>query len=254
MSLEYAFKTNWAAWLRIPYDIKLQRADIIFTDDFTEQEKEDITRNRDIHHREETYTGLSDLRLFVARRFNKFLGDKGRLDVAFGTSLPIGATETDPLKAGVSGNKHLHIQFGTGTFDPLLELHYVTGLTSKLSLAVFTMNKFPFYANEHLYQAPLESTTGMSVGYRLKKRMTVRATFASFSQSQAQWDGINDPNSGLVSFNGTVMATFKLKNGLSITPGYRFPIHQRTLSDEGDTFIYGPTFVLNVSYLLNKGE
>lgn len=68
----------------------------------------------------------------------------------------------------------------------------------------------------------------------------------------SQTNGIKDPNSGLISYNGTANLTFKLKKGLTITPGYRFPISQRTLSDEGDTFTYGHTFVLNVSYLFNK--
>ena len=252
LSLEHTFKTNWSLWLRIPYDIKIQKTEVNFIDDFTEQEKEDIVRNRDLHHRGETYIGLSDPRLFVAHRFNKFLGEKGRLDVAIGTSLPMGNTEKDPLAAGQSGEQHLHIQFGTGTFDPLVELHYVAGLTKKISLAVFTINKLPFYTNKNLYRGPLETTSGISMGYRLSNWLTLRASFANFSQSQARWNGVTDPNSGLISFNGTLMASFNLKNGLSITSGYRFPIYQQTVSDEGDTFTYGPTFVLNVSYAFNK--
>lgn len=253
LSLEHTFKTNWSIWVRVPYDIKIQRVGVSFTDNFSDQEKDDIVRNRDIHHRGETYTGLSDLRLFVAHRFNKFLGEKARLDIAIGTSLPLGNTEKDPLTAGGIGEKHLHIQFGTGTFDPLLELHYVAGLTKNISLALFTINKFPLYENNHLYHGPLETTSGISLGFSLSKWLALRASFANFSQSQAKWNGVKDPNSGLISFNGTVLTSFKLKNGLSITPGYRFPIYQETVSDEGDTFTYGPTFVLNVSYAFNRG-
>ncbi|PCH98359.1 MAG: hypothetical protein COB85_01640 [Bacteroidetes bacterium] len=252
LSLEHTFKTNWSLWLRIPYDIKIQRVGVSFTDNFTEQEKEDIVRNRDIHHRGETYNGISDLRLFAAHRFNKFLGDKARLDVAIGTSLPLGKTEKNPLLAGQRAEKHLHIQFGTGTFDPLIELHYVTGLSKRVSLALFTINKVPFYVNNHDYQGPLETTSGIGLGVSLSKWLSLRASFANFSQSQAKWNGVKDPNSGLISFNGTIMVSFKLLKGLSITPGYRFPIYQQTVSDEGDTFTYGPTFVLNASYAFTK--
>jgi hypothetical protein len=58
---------------------------------------------------------------------------------------------------------------------------------------------------------------------------------------------VDDPNSGLVSWNLTLNLTFFLKNGLTLTPGYRLPLSQRTLDDRGDTFEYGPTFLLNVS-------
>jgi len=251
LSLEYTFKDNWTAWLRTPYDIKVQTASVNFISDFTEQGIEGIVRNRDIHHRNETYTGFSDFRLLVAHRFIKFLGEKSRLDLAFGTSLPIGKTEENPLLAGEEGEKHLHIQFGTGTFDPLLELHYATFFTKRLSFALFTMNKVSLYENDKTYKAPFETTSGFSFGYKASKWLVLRTTFANFSQTQALWNGKPDPNSGLISFNGTIASTFRLKNGLMITPGYRFPVYQRTLSSEGDVFEYGPTFALNVSHAFN---
>ncbi len=246
-SLEYTFAENWSAWLRIPYDVKIQNASIEYPLPVTTTEKEAILRNRDIHHRSKTYTGISDLRLLIAHRRNGFLFENGRLDFALGTSLPTGRTEENPLTAGEQGNKHLHIQFGSGTFDPLLELHYAAGLGEKLSLAVFTINKFPFYKNNKGYKAPTETTSGLSLGYRLSRLLTPRLTLANFSQSLARWDGVDDPNSGLISWNLTVNLTFSLKNGLTITPGYRLPLAQRTLDDDGDTFEYGPTFLLNVS-------
>lgn len=254
ISFEYTFKTNWTAWLRIPYDIKMQKATTKFVDTiaYSDYEKEAIIRNREIHHRTENYTGLSDFRLLAAHRFNNFPGKNGRLDLAFGTSLPIGKTENDPLKAIIAGVKHLHIQFGTGTFDPLLEFHYATSIAKKWSLAVFSMNKFPFYKNKKTYLGSIETTSGISLGYRIYKWLSFRGTIANFSQNQAKWDSVKDPNSGLISFNGTVTPTFRLKNGLTITPGYRFPIYQKTLSKDGDVFKYGPTFLLNVSYLLRK--
>ena len=247
-SLEYTFKDNWTGWLRLPYDIKAQTANVDFVSEFTQQEQADIVRNRDIHHRNETYKGLSDFRFLVAHRFTNFLGEKSRLDVAFGTTLPIGKTEQNPIAAGIIGEKHLHIQFGTGTFDPLLELHYVTSFSKQISFALFSMNKISLYENdENMYKGPFETTNGFSFGWRAKKWIVLRATFANFSQTQALWDGNPDPNSGLISFNSSVAATIKFKSGFTLTPGYRFPIYQQTLSEEGDVFDYGPTFILNIS-------
>ena len=144
LAFEYTFKTNWSLWLRVPYDIKSQMASVEFVEPATTEQQEAIIRNRDNHHRNETYTGISDFRLLAAHRFNAFLSKKGRLDLAFGTTLPVGKTEEDPIKAGHAGEKHLHIQFGTGTFDPLLELHYTASLSKKMSIAVFTMNRVSF--------------------------------------------------------------------------------------------------------------
>ena len=66
--------------------------------------------------------------------------------------------------------------------------------------------------------------------------------------SRAKWDGQEDPNSGLYAINGMIGATLLFKNRLVITPGFRYPIYQRTLTIEGDTFEFGPTFLLNVSF------
>jgi len=247
VNMEYTFKTNWSAWLRIPYDIKMQDASIIYIDPISEAENDAIIRNRDIHHRSETYVGFSDLRLLVARRINQFLGEKGRLDIAVGTSIPTGRTAKNPLTAGQNGYKHMHIQFGSGTFDPLIELHYATFLDRRWSLAVFTINRLPVSTNNLGYRGALETTSGLSLGYTYKPWVTLRGTVANFTQSQALWDDVKDPNSGLVSFNGNIAMTFR-HNGLLVSPGYRFPLYQKTLSPDGDTFEYGSTFLLNISH------
>ncbi|MBN4072263.1 hypothetical protein JYT14_00885, partial [Flavobacteriales bacterium AH-315-E23] len=70
-ALEYTFATNWSSWLRIPYDVKIQTATVNFTAPSSLEEQEDIIRNRDNHHRNERYVGLSDFRFFIARRFNR---------------------------------------------------------------------------------------------------------------------------------------------------------------------------------------
>ena len=256
LSLEYTFARNWSVWLRLPFDLKMQTARVDFPLPVSDVEREAILRNRDIHHRNENYSGISDLRLLLAHRINGFLFKNGRLDFALGTSLPSGKTEQNPLAAGEQGKKHLHIQFGTGTFDPLLELHYAAALGHRTSLAFFTINRFPLYENNKGYRAPVETTSGLSLGYRLTDWLSPRLTLANFSQSYARWEGVNDPNSGLVSYNLTFNLTFFLKGGLSITPGYRYPVQQKTLASDGDTFEYGPTFLLNVSrpFLSNKKQ
>ncbi len=252
ISLEYTFANNWTTWLRIPYDIKMQKASIHFIESATDEEKEAIFRNRDIHHRTENYKGLSDFRLLIAHRITSILTEKDKIDLAFGTSLPIGTTEENPLTAGENEEKHLHIQFGTGTFNPLLELHYAVSILPKLSLALFSINKLSFYTNKLNYQGSSETTSGISAGYRMNSWVSPRITFANFSQTQAKWNGANDPNSGLISYNITANLSFRLNNGISITPGCRYPLYQQTMDGNGDAFEYGSTYTLNISHLINN--
>jgi hypothetical protein len=101
LAIEYTIATNLTLWLRIPFDFKAQTASVLFTDPATPSEQQAILANRDNHHRTESYTGLSDFRFLLARRLNNFLGGKGRLDFAIGSTIPLGATEENPLLAGI---------------------------------------------------------------------------------------------------------------------------------------------------------
>ncbi|PCH65716.1 MAG: hypothetical protein COC01_09350, partial [Bacteroidetes bacterium] len=251
LNLEYTFVKNWSAWLHIPYDIKVQKANVEFVEPVSLYESTAILRNRDIHHRNENYKGFSDAKFLISHRLTNVVNKKDRLDIAIGTSLPLGKTEGNPLKAADDGEKHLHIQFGTGTFNPLLELHYSAAVNNKTTLSIFTINKLPFYENKKNYRGPIETTSGLGLSYSISKQLTFRGNFSQLFMSHAFWDDVVDPNSGLFALNGMLGATHNLKNGLMISPMFRFPIYQRTLTSEGDTFKFGPTFLLNVSFLLN---
>lgn len=248
VALEYTFKENFSIWLRAPYDYKAQEASVLYPENVSETEREAILRNRDIHHRSEVYTGFYDTKLLFSRRLIGILHPKARLDIAVGSSIPVGKIENNPLLAGERGKKHLHIQFGSGTFDPLFELHYLLPLTEKIQLGVFSMNKLPFYQNRKTYRAPLESTTGVSSRYQLTNWFSLLGSVAGFTQSVAKWDGVTDPNSGLLALNGSAGMAVKLKSNLFLNSSYRFPVYQKTLSGEGENFEFGPTVLLSLSY------
>lgn len=251
LNLEYTFVKNWSVWLQALYDIKVQKANIEFVEPVSDYDSTAILRNRDLHHRNETYKGFSDAKFLIAHRLTNLTGQKDRMDIAIGTSFPLGSTEENPLEAGEDGEEHLHIQFGTGTFNPLLELHYLAAVNDKVSLSIFTINKFPFYENKKFYRAPLETTSGVGLSYTISKWLILRGNFAQLYMSHAYWDGTKDPNSGLFALNGMLGATLNLKNGLLISPMFRYPIYQHTLTSEGDTFKFGPTLLLNISHMLN---
>lgn len=71
----------------------------------------------DIHHRNETISGLADPTVAVA--LGDAMGPLG-FSVRLGALLPLGRTlDVDPFAAGRAGVAHEHVQFGTGTVRPI---------------------------------------------------------------------------------------------------------------------------------------
>ncbi len=247
LNLQYTFRANWDIWFRTPYDIKDQRADLDIVESASDSQIEAIQANRDIHHRGETYTGFADLSFLMSHRKSNILSDNDSLVVALGTSIPTGQTESDPFKAGKSGRKHLHIQFGTGTFDPLAELYYSVRFPPNLSLNVFALGRFPFDENKKTYRGPVELNYSVRVGHSVVDWLAFHTSYLALYQHYAYWDGIRDINSGLMMNAILLGSTVSAGKGITLRLDVMFPLSQRTLSDEGDTFEKGPTVFSTIS-------
>ncbi len=246
LELEYAFQDRWVLLFRVPYDIKDQRSAVGFVEPASEQEKEAMRSNMNIHHRDETYRGLSDLMLLATHNRVGLFREGDSLKIAAGTTLPVGKTEEDPYKLGDKGLKHLHVQFGTGTFDPLLELNYRMPLARDFSLGAYALGRFPLYENGKTYQGPVEMTSGLILGYRLNNRLLLHLNATAYYQNFAYWAGEQDINSGLFATSGMLGIAIKAWEGTTLSLDVRYPLSQRTLS-EGDTFEQGPTLLFRIS-------
>lgn len=112
----------------------------------------------DIHHRDETLVGLGDFWLTAERALT--LGDWG-MGMRLGTSLPMGRIQPDPFAAGRRGEAHQHIQFGSGTFDPLLgaDLRWQPG---DWGVSGWALAQLPLYANRHGHQAGARFAGGLA--------------------------------------------------------------------------------------------
>ena len=248
LGAEYQFAENWHVRLSVPYDIKNQNASIEKIAPTTPVEQQAILRNQNIHHRDEGYRGFADFSLLVSRQMSGLLRDDDQLFASLGTSIPVGKTEEDPWRLGEAGKEHLHIQFGTGTFNPLAELRYSMVLFGDLSLSTSVRGLFPFYANTKTYRSSVELSGAAEVQCRAKDWLAFHTGYFGLVQSYARWDGRRDINSGLI-FNIVQL-------GVTVNPGYgmplrlnvMFPFHGRTLSDEGDAFEHGPTISLMTSH------
>lgn len=84
-----------------------------------EERRPFVPAEGDLHHRNETLAGTGDpwLMLHAARP-----GGAWTLGARAGVSLPLGDTVANPFDLGRRGLRHQHVQFGTGTWDPLLGL------------------------------------------------------------------------------------------------------------------------------------
>ncbi len=247
LGAQYAVNRNWALWFRLPYEIKDQKVNLELVDPATAAEQQAMLRNMNLHHRDGTYAGLSDLMLLAAYRKPDLFVKGDSFKLAFGASLPTGATEEDPFKLGAAGQEHLHIQFGTGTLDPLLELYYNVPISESVSLDTYATGRFPIYENSKTYRGSIEITSGLGIRYKPTEWLSLHSKFSMFYQNFAHWDGSIDENSGLISTLALIGASVRPWERTILSLDIMYPIFQETLLDEGDAFEMGPTFRLGVT-------
>ena len=201
-----------------------------------------------IHHRPGTLTGLTDPRLLAARSgLRDVLVEGDTVVLAFGTSLPMGKTEENPYHLGDKGELHEHFQFGTGTFDPLLEAYWTVPVGDALRIDGYAIGRVSLYENFKGYRGPVELTIGLNGTVQVSERLSVQTGATVFHQGYAHWDGERDINSGVTATSALVGASWHVESGLLFHAGLRLPLAQHVLSSEGDTFELGPSVMMSAS-------
>lgn len=245
LGLQYTLADGWDVIGRIPWEQKRQDAGIALTDTATAEERAAMQRDIDLHHRSVTLRGIGDVMLLGRRRWPGVWREGDALTVSGGATLPTGRTIENPYHLGEQGIQHLHIQFGTGTVDPLLETSYHAPISDRVSAGVYLAGRFPFHENKRTYRAPRDATLGAHISHRTTDRTQLRLEGAVFAQGYGYWAGEQDENTGLVATSITGGATWQLST-ISLSADVRYPLSQRTLT-EGDAFTQGPTVVISVA-------
>ena len=259
VGLKYHLSSQWMLEVNVPYETKIQEATIEEIEQVTPAELEAIIRNRDNHHRNETYIGLADADILLGYHTRGFLRENDFLMGRIGTTIPFGKTEEDPWKLGDAGLEHLHIQFGTGTFNPMADLHYSLPLYKGVGASVSIRGKFPFYENNKTYRGSRELTYTASLNYRLNNWLSFQTGYFGFYQSYAYWAGEQDINTGLRFSMASVGASVATPYNIPLSVRVMFPLSQETLYDdtdalldgkyeEKDAFEFGPLVSLTVLY------
>ena len=259
VGLKYHLASQWVLEANLPYETKIQEATLEKIESVTPAEWDAIVRNRDNHHRNETYIGLTDADLFLGYHTQGLLIENDFLMGRIGTTIPFGKTEEDPWELGDKGEEHLHIQFGTGTFNPIADLHYGLPLYKGLRANVSIRGKLPFYENSETYRGSREVTYTAGLHYSLSDWLSFQAGYLGFYQSFAYWAGEQDINSGLrfsmASFGASVITPYNVPLSLAVM----LPLQQETLYDDTsalldgayedrDAFEFGPLISLTVLY------
>ncbi len=229
-SLGWKLNSDWNAQLRIPWSRKDRRASIGLIKSATSSEQADMQRNLDLHHGEKTLEGLEDF-VFMARTRN----EDGSKILGFGMSLPTGATEADPYLAATENRAHEHLQFGTGTVVPRVEV--VLPAESSLLSAFLSV---PVYENRHGFRAA--PTVGTHASWRkdLAEDWTTSVGLAGRFQGYGTWNGKRDINTGYSALMADLSLSWSSSMG-KMRLGLIYPLFQKTLSSEGDTFEMGTT-------------
>lgn len=239
VGLKYYFNSNWMLEANVPYEVKAQEVTIEELADSTPAEMAAIVRNGNNHHRSETYTGLTDTDVLLGYNAQGLLKENDFLTARIGTTVPLGKTEEDPWQLGKQGLEHLHIQFGTGTFNPLAAVYYRVPLYGNLAANVSLRGKLPFYENSKTYRGSRELTYTAGLHYRFTDWLSVHASYLGLYQTYAYWAGEQDINTGLrfsmASFGTSVAMPYDAT--LSLTT--MLPLQQETLYDDSKAFLDG---------------
>ena len=248
VGLQYLLDDQWALQANIPYAVRNQEASIEWIDPVSPEQRQAILRSRDIHHRNETYTGLTDLDVFLGYKVSGFFRAGDALFARLGTTVPTGKTEENPWELGDEGIKHLHIQFGTGTFNPIANLQYSLPLYRGGTITASARGMFPFYENSKTYRGSAELGYTVGFTYRLFDWFSFSGNYLGFYQSSASWAGERDINTGMRYSMAALGISLIALSDIVVSANVMFPLTQETLYDESDAIEFGNLVSLTTSY------
>ena len=140
----------------------------------------------DIHHRDETLAGLGDVEL--AGRWTSSVG-KWWLTARLGVRLPTGRIEEDPFALGDAGVQHQHIQFGSGTVDPVGGVD-ATWSNTRHEWSLFGQAEGSLYANREGFRGPARGMLGVYGGYKVSLSTVLGGGIEGAFEGPERWDGV----------------------------------------------------------------
>ena len=182
-----------------------------------------------IHHRNETLKGLGDARV----RLEYYANAKKDWVVGggLGTTIPIGKTEEDPYELSEKSLTHQHIQMGSGTFNPVLNLKaiysghqwgMVSTLQTKLSLS----------ENDKSYKPSNAVRLTAGPTYRATAKWMLVASGDVLHETQAYWGDRADPMSGRTAIFGSASVVYRFNTTVAMMLQGQLTAAQWSVTDQ----------------------
>jgi hypothetical protein len=213
--VDYSITSTWGIEAQIPF--KITNTSIIYRRlDGTPFEPD----YGNIHHRDETLFGFGDPWLSARASFS-FAGVAAFTKL--GLSLPLGSTEENPFELGELGLTHQHVQFGTGTVNPVLALG-VLHRAGPVELSAFAQALLVLYQNGHGYRAGHRFAVGAGALVDLTDWLAISLSADLINEQPERWNGeiLTDGNLGrsdLLLGGGVVLRV----GGVDVTLSLRVP-------------------------------
>jgi hypothetical protein len=248
LGITRTFDDTWDAFIRMPYFVKEQRASVLLSPGMDPEEKSAALESSYTHHRSETYRGVGDFELGVGWRKRDVLLEGSVIRISAGVALPTGEYESlDPLAAGERGERHLHIQFGNGTVDPLVDCYLGLPLSQHWAFSVYGKGRLPLYENVAGYLGSVEGVLLPRVTFLATKQLSISVGVAMNYFGYAEWNGVRDPNSGQYTMNTALSVGYKFNENLTASLSSLLPLYTKAFSGE-DSLEPAPTVNLSLAW------
>jgi hypothetical protein len=188
----------------------------------------------DLHHRSETLVGVSDP--WLSLRAARVIGPWAFVFRA-GLTLPVGATVPNPFALGREGLPHEHIQFGSGTVDPLVGAEVRRGI-GRFTVAAWFLAKASLYESSSHYRAGSQLLGGLNVSSNL---WVPRAWFMlgalAYNEQPEHWDGVTESegNLGRTDVMLETSLSWRVAGPWTLTLAAKLPVYSQTIGAQLNT-------------------
>lgn len=224
--VEYGLTEAWGLELQLP--VRLNYTTVQFRRlDGTPVDLDYVN----IHHRNETLFGLGDP--WLRARYAFGLGDVGLVARA-GFTVPLGGTVEDPFALGDAGLEHQHVQFGTGTVQPLVALEAERRWEGGWSARAWGQAQLSLVENHHGYRSGHRFAVGVSGEVPVVGTLRLSAGADVANEQPERWNGRvqQDGNLGRTDVlvgGGLTYPVGRVQLGLTV----RVPVYQHIIGHHG---------------------
>ncbi len=232
---------GWAVAAGLPFDVRS------ISVDYTQDGEPYVPPYDDIHHREEVLFGPVDGSLWLKRTL---MVGSVVLTPSVGSSIPIGHTEDDPFALTELGKKHQHMQFGTGTFDPLLSVDAVFR-AGRFGALASVSSRLPLYEAANGYRAPRVVAGSLGPTFAVTPKLYTWLLADAAYEGEELWH--DEAYGGRASVSASAGALYTLTPDVSAQLTARVPVWEAVHHTDEDARVSQPLSVAaGVSWSFGK--